>query len=65
MASEIEARAAEIKHTAASRVLVEYLQFKLDKNKNNLMIAKSDMFIQLQGRAQELQDLITFFSEKK
>ncbi len=61
---DIEAKAAEIKHTATARVLVAFLQFKQDKIKSQLVIAKNDMFINLQGRAQELDDLIKLFSEK-
>lgn len=58
-------KAAEIKHTGVSRVLVAYLEAELETHKNSLIVVKdSDILRQLQGRAQQLNELIKFFSEK-
>lgn len=63
--SDAKTRAAEIKHSGLSRVLVAYLQEELEIRKSAVISAKDiDTLRQLQGRAQELTELITFFTEK-
>lgn len=63
--SNAKASAAEIKHSGISRVLVAYLKEELELRKTAVISAKDiDTLRQLQGRAQELTELITFFTEK-
>jgi hypothetical protein len=64
MDSDIHAKAAELKYTPSGRVFVEYLKFELDIVKTKLILARNEMIPQLQGRAQQLTDLIKFLSEK-
>lgn len=62
MDSDIKRRAAEIKHTALSRVLVAYLQELRADVATQLVITKDVIALrQLQGRAQMLDEEIIFF----
>lgn len=66
MDGKIQAKAAEIKHTGTASVLVPYLQ-ELLKTKQTEMtnIKELDLLRQWQGRAQQLTELIKFFSSEK
>ena len=45
-----------------NRATVAFLEAKLAETKNQLVVANEGMYRQLQGRAQELQDLIKFIN---
>jgi hypothetical protein len=63
---DAKTKAAEIKNTGLARILVAYLVEKLQDTTNALIITKdNDSLRQLQGRAQELNDLIKFFTGEK
>lgn len=60
--SKAKDNAAEIKHTGTSRVLVAYLEEELQEKLTSLIIVKDLASVhQLQGRAQQLRELINFF----
>jgi hypothetical protein len=60
---EIERKAAEIKNTVFGRVLSEFLQIRKRKAMNAMIAAKdSNTLRQLQGRAQEDDELIKMFT---
>jgi hypothetical protein len=64
--SAVSDKAAEIKNTGISRVLVEFLEEKLDKYKSALVITNDTVTIyKLQGRAAELMELINKFKSEK
>lgn len=63
MNSREEDKARELKHTPSGRVFLAYLeQLKLTRMQD-LLSAKGETLVQLQGRAQELDSLIKFLKE--
>lgn len=61
--SEIERRAAEIKNTVVGRVLFEFLQIRKRKTVQAMITTKDgDTLRQLQGRAQEDDELLKLFN---
>lgn len=63
--NDLLAKAAELKHTAAGRVFLEFLKERRDKHLKDLINIKDiDVLRNLQGRAQEDNDLINFLTSK-
>lgn len=56
---ELKRKAQELKHTTVGRVLFEYIQYKKGEVVAQITLAREpvDLF-RLQGRAQELDDLL-------
>jgi hypothetical protein len=63
--SDIQTKAAEIKNTGIARVLVDYLELKLNNTKTALISVDIKDAQKLQGRAVELTELIKFFKSEK
>ena len=63
--SDIQNKAAEIKNTGIARVLVEFLESRLDNTKTALISVNITDAQKLQGRAMELTELIKFFKSEK
>lgn len=64
--SSVSEKAAEIKHTGIARVLTAFLEERLEERTKQLITIKdSESLRQLQGRAQELNELIKYFTSEK
>jgi len=63
---DLKAKAKELKHTTSGRVLFEYLHVVLADVTTQMVAAREpvDMF-RLQGRAQQLDDLIKLVTPEK
>lgn len=59
-------KALELKHTAAGRVFLAYLKERQDKHLRDMINIKDVVVLRnLQGRAQEINDLINLLTSKQ